>query len=270
MNRAVSLPQDKRAALEFVSVRVIRVTRVPQTHIGERVIAHRCRRVSAQVLVRQKQNLDGLAIRARLSATRQCPFQNSIRIAGCTNRATMLAAERFDRRGAIHVANRNHAHVHVAIRVGQCFPTIDRLIVVRHISHRTARAHVGQDHDGALGGENVCGLRHEMHAEKDDIFRAGFAHLLSGKLGELETIAREVSELDNAVLLIVMPKNDDLITKFFTSSIDSADELGLGHARVFIRKWGLPEHGCNYSGGVGGVGQVGVEGLRSIKRTMRQ
>ncbi len=56
-----------------------------------------------------------------------------------------------------------------------------------------------------LGGQDIGRLGHEMHAAEDDELRVFLLRRLAGKL---EAVAREIREIDDRILLIVMAEND--------------------------------------------------------------
>src|SRR5581483_1778245 len=110
---------------------------------------------------------------------------------------------------------------------------------VRHVGHRAARAHVGQDHDLVFGGENIGGFRHEMDAAKDDIFGFG---VRGGELGEFEAVAPVVRPFDDLVTLVVVAEDDEVAAETAARGRDTGIGLFRGKLDQLLRK-GLLKHG---------------------------
>ncbi len=163
-------------------------------------------------------------------ATLECPFQYGRRIAGRTHDAAVLAAERLQTGRRIDVGHRRN--VLGIEHFAQLFPGRFNLFDGRHVRHRTARGHVRQNHRDALSvplGElrgpirqDVSCLGHEMDATEDDraTVRAG-----GGQLAKLITVAGQVRELDDLVLLVVVPQDEQSRAKFFFDRPDAFRQL---------------------------------------------
>ena len=89
----------------------------------------------------------------------------------------------------------------------QHLPALLDLVEGRHVGHRAAGGEVGQHHLLVVGGEDVGGLGHEVHAAEHDVVGLG---ALGGLLRELERVAGDVGELDDLVALVVVAEDEDL------------------------------------------------------------
>ena len=69
---------------------------------------------------------------------------------------------------------------------------------------------VGQDDLLVVGGEDVGGLGHEVHAAEDDVLGL---RARRGLLGELEGVTGDVGELDDLVALVVVAEDEDPVAE---------------------------------------------------------
>ncbi len=156
----------------------------------------------------------------------------------------MLPAERLDRRGRVHVADRDDADLQSlsVVQVGQLLPGIDGLFVISHVGHGTPGAQVREDDLYGFVGEDVRGLGHEVDAGKDDVLRPGLLHPLGGELAELEAVAGEVGIPDHLVLLVVVSEDNQLVPHLGLARRDGVGELVVGHLVITVGQWWLPQH----------------------------
>jgi hypothetical protein len=117
----------------------------------------------------------------------------------------VLADEGFDGGGAVHVGDGNQGLVRAGfLELG---PAFQGLIERRHVRHGAAGAHVGEDHADAVVGEDVRRFGHEVNAAEHDVFDVLLVRSLPR---QLEGISREVGEIDDGVLLVVVAEDDKL------------------------------------------------------------
>ena len=134
----------------------------------------------------------------------------------------MLADECFDRGAAVHVGDGNDQLVRAGLL--ELFPAIQCLIEVGHVSHRATGAEVREDDSDLWPGENVGGLGHEVHAAEDDVLGLG---LVGGLSRKFETVAGEVGEIDDGILLIVVSQHYQSASKGLLGGLDSNAQLRL-------------------------------------------
>ena len=103
----------------------------------------------------------------------------------------------------------------------QVFPAGFHLTAARHIRHRTARAHVGQNDDLLLGGQDVGGFRHEVDAAKNDVLRL---RMFGGELGEFEAVSPKIGPLDDLVPLVVVAQDQQI----FAEAAPRGRDAGVG------------------------------------------
>ncbi len=126
-------------------------------------------------------------------------------------------------------------------------PRLDSLVVVRHVGHRAAGGHVGEDDLDGVGREHVRGFRHEVHAAEDNVLHPDAlsrAILDDGgrELGELERVAEEIRMADNLVHLVMVPENDEFFAELGAPRFDLLVQLIVVQTQVMIGERGLPEH----------------------------
>lgn len=109
--------------------------------------------------------------------------------------------------------------------VGEHVPALGDLLGGGHVGHRTAGREVGEDDLLRRAGQDVRGLRHEVHAAEHDVLglRAG-----GGVPGELERVARDVGELDDLVALVVVAEDEDAVAEGGLGRAGPLDEVGVG------------------------------------------
>ena len=114
------------------------------------------------------------------------------------------------------------------------------LIEVGHVGHGAAGAQVREDDPDGFIGKDVSALGHEMHAAEDDELGV---FLLGGLAGELEAVAGEVGEIDNGVLLIMMPEDDQPGAQRIFCLLDAKAQLRVRELGIDRRERLLPGFG---------------------------
>lgn len=221
MNGAVSFPKDHSRFLDrlFCIASKFVVVWIPNGHLGVRD-AHLEGCISPQVLIREKENAFALC---------KGPFQYSFGIAASANDSTMPTAKRFEAGSAVNISD--WSDVGGIDHVTELFPSGFDLPNTRHICHRTARRHVGQNNRHALAVsrlqlfraicQDVCGFRHEMDSAKDD---GSAVNAIRSQLAQLVGIANQVCVLDHFVLLVVMAENKQAFAQLAFCQLDSFAE----------------------------------------------
>ena len=194
VHRAETAPQDEaRLGPEAADVLALQVLGpvVPFGHGVERH-AHRVTGVAAEVLVREEEHpgLPGPG-----------PLEHAPGVGGGAHHAAARPAERLERRRRVHVGDGDER---VAVHPGQALPGLLDILHDRHVGHRAAGLEVGKDHGLPRLPEDIGRLGHEVHAAEHDELGLGAARR---KLGELEGVAAEVSELDHALALVMVPED---------------------------------------------------------------
>ena len=196
------------------------------------------RGVSPQMLIRQKEDLDLLTAREWRLAACERPLKHTRSVGAGAARATMIANKRLDRRRRIHIGDGNHPLIglRTAQRGLNRIPRVHRVVVVGHVGHRTSRGEVRQDDCDIVLSENVRSLGHEMHAAKQDVFRAALWRLLGGQLRELETVANKVCVTNDVVLLVVMTEDEQLAPQLAPTCFDRVTQLRFSGVEIALRK----------------------------------
>ena len=101
-----------------------------------------------------------------------------------------------------------------------------------HVSHGTPRPKVGEDHGLAVGGENISRFSHEVDAAENDVLGVRFGRLLT----EHERVAEEISVHDDAVPLVVVAEDEQIITQLFFQFLNS-----VGNGLLFNGQRGVHE-----------------------------
>ena len=125
----------------------------------------------------------------------------------------MFSAEGFEARGAVDVGHRSE--LSGVDHFGELAPSRLDLTDRGHIGHGASGGHVRQ-HDGdaltaalfeLLGsvGQDVSRLGHEVHTAKNDVAAIG---AIGSELAQLVRVARQVCMLDDFVLLVVVPEDE--------------------------------------------------------------
>ena len=157
------------------------------------------------------------------------PFEDQPRVAAGAAGPVVLPAEGLDGRGGVDVGDGNDGGRR---RVGQEGPRFLQLVDGRHVGHAATGGQVGEDDLDRIAGEDVGGFGHEMDAAEYDVFRIG----LGGRdLGQLETVAREVGEADDLVLLIMVPEDHERVAGGALMLRDLLGRLLVG--RLGVLKW---------------------------------
>ena len=92
-----------------------------------------------------------------------------------------------------------------------------------HVGHGAAGLHVREDRALVGGGEDVCGLGHEVHAAEDDVLRL---RSLRRVLRERERVAALIRELDDVLALVVVAEDDEPAAELLAGDADALDKLG--------------------------------------------
>ena len=257
VDRAVPLPQDHFRVLDGLLAvsAVLFFVRVPHGHLGIGN-SHLKGRVSTEVLVGEEKHPLALS---------EGPIKDRFGIAACTDDTAMFSAEGFEARGAVDVGHRGE--ISGVDHFGELAPSRLDLTDCGHIGHRTSGGHVRQ-HDGdaltaalfeLLGsiGQDVSRLGHEVHTAENDVAAIG---AFSSELAQLVRVARQVCMLDDFVLLVMVPEDEqafaegllrlrDPLAKFLVA------QLAIG-SKGFRRVEGCVDHAISQS--LGRV--VGPEG----------
>ena len=147
----------------------------------------------------------------------------------------MLSAKRLQVGGRVDVGDRHQ--VGRVDHFAELVPAVLNLLDGGHIGQRAAGGLIGQDHchpppvaaGDLLGpvGQDVGGLGHEMDAAKGD--RPALL-VLGGQLGQLVTVAAEVRQSDDLVLLVVVAQDQEPRAHLRPHPLDAH-----GEDRVFQR-----------------------------------
>ena len=110
------------------------------------------------------------------AASGKCPIQHRLGVGRRADDAALAAAKRLQAGGRVDIRDRRH--IGQVDHLGQLLPAVLDLFDCRHVGHRAAGGHVGQDHGRppalAAGqlfravGQHVGRLGHEMHAAEGD------------------------------------------------------------------------------------------------------
>ena len=92
------------------------------------------------------------------------PLEDGPGVGGGADRAAVLADERLQRRGGVHVGDRDDP-VDVG-DPGELVPGLLDLVDVRHVGHGAAGIEVREDDPLVVAGEDVGRLGHEVHPQK--------------------------------------------------------------------------------------------------------
>ena len=79
-----------------------------------------------------------------------------------------------------------------------------------HVGHRAARSQIRQDHRLLVRSEDIGRFGHEMHPTEHDVFRRGIRCFLA----QHERITEEICVHHDAVSLIVVAENQEVVAKF--------------------------------------------------------
>ena len=203
--------------------------RIPDGHeiVGD---PHAQGRVAAQVLVGKEKDAAGAV---------QGPAEHRGGVARRADNATMPAAESFEAGCRVDVGDGRE--VLGVDDLTQILPGRFHLVDRRHVGHRTAGRHVGQDDrhflPAAFGellraiGQDVGRLGHEVDSTEHD--RSALA-AVRGHLAELQTVAAQITAANDFVLLVVMPENQQSAAELLSHGLDP-----LNQRRVIERFVGL-------------------------------
>ena len=199
--------------------------------------------VAPEMLVGQEEQLDLFILPPRARASGERPFEDLRRVAARAARAAVAAHERLDRGGGVHVGDRDHPSPPLRReRVVDRLPRLHRVVDVGHVGHRAARGEIGQDHVDRVVGEQVRRLGHEVHAAEDDELRSPLDRFLRRHLAELQAVAAEVGVADDAVLLIVVREDEEVVPQPPPLPVDRAVDLVFAQVVVALGEGGLPKH----------------------------
>ncbi len=195
------------------------------------------RRVAAQVLIRQEQDLAALAKR---------PLEGAAGIGRRAHGAAVAPGERLDVRRGVHV--RDWDHLVGDAEVLERIPALLDLVIGRHVRHRAASREVGQDDLLLRRREDVGRLGHEMNAAEHHELSARPRRRLAR---ELEGISSHVRKLDDFVTLVVVAEDEGAVTERFASRSCPRDQgrvagwgqlAGAAHAPLSRRIRARAEH----------------------------
>jgi len=188
---AIALPEDNaRAADRFRRVSAKFLIGIPDDHLFERD-AHAIPGVASEVLVGKEENFFAIL---------EAQFMTPAAVGTGANRAAMLSGKGFDGRGRVHICDRDDfARIEERRELA---PAGFHLADVGHVGHRAAGVQVGKNDGLVLAAENVRAFGHEVDAAEDDVAALSLRSLE----GELEGVTAEISELDDFIALVVMPK----------------------------------------------------------------
>ena len=181
------------------------------------------------------------------------PLQRPLGVGGGADRAAVLAGERLDVGGGVHVRDGHDLLGDAGL--GQHVPALGDLLGGGHVGHRAAGGQVGQDDLLVVGGEDVRGLGHEVHAAEDDVLG-----LRPGRRvpGELEGVAGHVGELDDLVALVVVAEDEDLVPELLLGRAGALHEVRVGRRRAGRRGSPRRARSSGRPRGRAGAGRAGV------------
>src|SRR5256885_1535736 len=125
--------------------------------------------VPAEMLVGQEQHL---------FSTLEGPAHHRCGIGTGAYGPAVLAGKRLDRRGRIHVRDRNNFQI---AQGGKLIPARFHLTDIGHIRHRAAGVKIRQNHDLLGSAQNIRAFRHEVHTTENNVPGVG----LGGLVGQL-------------------------------------------------------------------------------------
>ena len=259
VDRAVPLPQDNFRVLDGLLAvsAVLFFVRVPHGHLGIGN-SHLQGRVSTEMLVGEEEHPFALSKR---------PFQDGFGIAACADDPAMFSAEGFEARGAVDVGHRSE--LLGVDHFGELAPSRLDLTDRGHVGHRASGGHIRQDDGHALTpalfellgsiGQDVCRLGHEVHTAENDVAAIG---AIGSELAQLVRVARQVRMLDNFVLLVVVPQDEQAFAEGFFRLCDPLAKLFVAKLAIgskgFRRVEGCVDHASSQSVGslVGPKGEL--------------
>src|SRR5690606_33315516 len=215
VHRAVPAPQDHLRGAQFTGGQsAVRLVRVVDDAVlqGHAHVPHR--RVAAEVLVGQEQHLLALL---------EGQVEGAAGVGGGADRAAVLARERLDVGGRVHVRHRHDLLGYPGL--GEHVPALGDLLGGGHVGHGAAGRQVREDHLLVVAGQDVRGLGHEVHTAEHDVLglRAG-----GGVPGQLEGVARDVGELDDLVTLVVVAEDEDLVAQLLLGRAGAFHQVRVG------------------------------------------
>ena len=269
---AEALPQNHLGSgvIGRVGGTALSLERIPQRHLAQRN-THGAGGVAAKVLVREEQH--ALAARER-------PFQYGVRVGGRAHDAAVASAECLQRRGGVHVGDRDNLLTTIGIRLGaadlaELIPAFLHLVDVCHVGHGAAGGQVGQGHTLFGGGEDIGGFSHEVHAAEHDMVGV---RAFGGVLGQLEGVAHKVGMLDDFVTLVEVAEDQQFGAETLLGVGDALLQFLVGGLAVFVRQHLLArrvggqmvEHrGTGTVAGCGGVEVPRVLGQSCVAGALR-
>ena len=128
----------------------------------------------------------------------------------------MLAAKRLEVSGGVDVGDRRNLLIGID-HFANFAPGAINLGQVRHIGHRTTRAHVGQYHLLRRLGEYVGDFRHKVHAAEHQVIGIG----ARGEFGQAQRIAHQIGMTIHIGTLIVMAEYDRALAQRFFRGKDA-------------------------------------------------
>ncbi len=163
VHAAMALPEDQLGAFDGVSgIPAVGLIGVPHDHFitGD---THCIRCIAPQVLVGEEQNF---------LTPGPTPFDHRARIGRRTGNASVFAAKSLEHRRRVHVHGR-HDRLLDRHHTAQRFPALIDLLDRRHVRHRAAGGHIGQNHGLIRPAEDIRRFGHKMHTAEHNVRPVG-------------------------------------------------------------------------------------------------
>jgi hypothetical protein len=93
-----------------------------------------------------------------------------------------------------------------------------------------------------LTRQHISGFGHEVHATKNNPLTTTALGLFGSHLAQFEAVTGEVCVLNNIILLIVVPKNQQSIAQLTFPRTNPRRQISVGHVQVTIGQCWLPKH----------------------------
>ena len=159
-------------------------------------------------------------------------------VEGRAHDAAVASAECLQRRGGVHIGDRDNLLTTIGIRLGaadlaELIPAFLHLVDVCHVGHGAAGGQVGQGHTLLGGGEDIGGFSHEVHAAEHDMVGV---RAFGGVLGQLEGITHKVGMLDNLITLVEVAEDQQFRAKTLLGVSDALLQFLVGGLAVFVRQ----------------------------------
>ena len=156
-----------------------------------------------------------------------CPAEGALGIARRAHCTAVAAHEGLQIGTGVHIGERHDGAIGELCR--DLLPRIVDREDVGALGQVAACAQVGKDHALVWLGQDVRGLGHEVHTQKDHEIRLG---RLGAPTGQQKRVAGDVGESDDFMLLVVVAKDDESVAEGRTGCGGTGDELCLGNRRL--------------------------------------